>query len=578
MLLQLGIYALPVSDSLLLEIKSTEENKDKILLLNELSRSFLDNDIDSAIFYANNGLLQSMEIDFKLGIAENSASLGDYYVIYDSLHKAMEYYNLANKYFQEIDKDFDYAQILMIKGNIFLSQSNYSKALMNYQNSLKISEENNYDEILPHLYNNIGLIYIHLGENQKALDYLTKAYKGFNLISLKNNIAHVLSNIAAIHRSESNDSLALTYYNESLLIFLETNNLADASLVIIDLGNYEFSKGNYEKALEYYQDAFEKVSNNNNEYMGPKSRLLVMIYGSMGQAHSRMGNIEKAISYFEKTKELAYKNDYVNWIETSALELSKIYEDKGDFAKSLKYFKIYEQYGDTLLNENNIKRITQLEMQFEFDKRMQEGEIKAALKEAKQKRKEIVYFLIITLGVFVSVLTILMYLNQRGKTAKIELKRQNLKLKHEKLQQKLDHRNKELATNVMYLLSKNEFITSTAEKLTKAKMNFKKENQKLIQDIIRDLLLNSSKDIWKEFEVRFQEVHSDFYDNLNSKFPDLTPNEKKICAFLRLNMSTKDISSITYQSLRSINMARFRLRKKMNLDTDENLVSFLSHF
>ncbi len=108
-------------------------------------------------------------------------------------------------------------------------------------------------------------------------------------------------------------------------------------------------------------------------------------------------------------------------------------------------------------------------------------------------------------------------------------------------------------------------------------MNFKKENQKIIQDVIRDLLLNSSKDVWKEFEVRFQEVHSDFYDNLNKRFPDLTPNEKKICAFLRLNMSTKDISAITYQSLRSINMARFRLRKKIGLDTDENLVTFLSH-
>ena len=94
--------------------------------------------------------------------------------------------------------------------------------------------------------------------------------------------------------------------------------------------------------------------------------------------------------------------------------------------------------------------------------------------------------------------------------------------------------------------------------------------------MIRDLLQNTSKDVWKEFEIRFQEVHSDFYNNLNEKYPDLTPNEKKICAFLRLNMSTKDISAITYQSVRSIDMARFRLRKKIGLETDENLVTFLA--
>jgi len=168
--------------------------------------------------------------------------------------------------------------------------------------------------------------------------------------------------------------------------------------------------------------------------------------------------------------------------------------------------------------------------------------------------------------------------NQRSKTIKIELKRQNLKLEHNKLQQELEFRNKEIATNVMYLLKKNEFITSTAEKLKESRLNFKKENQKLIQEIIRDLLLNSSRDVWKEFEVRFQEVHSNFYENLIEKVPDLTPNEKKVCAFLRLNMSSKDISAITYQSVRSIDMARFRLRKKMKLDPDDNLVNYLAQF
>jgi len=273
---------------------------------------------------------------------------------------------------------------------------------------------------------------------------------------------------------------------------------------------------------------------------------------------------------------LALQNHYVNWIEFSTHELSVIYENEGEFGKALDYYKIYEQYGDSILNESSIKRITQLEMQFEFDKNIKERELEDARKEALQQQKEFIYILFIGLGVFIAIVILLMYLNQRSKTSRIELRRQNLKLEHEKLQQELEYRNRELATNVMYLLRKNEFITSTAEKLTKAKMHFKKENQKIVQDVIRDLLLNSSKDIWKEFEVRFQEVHSDFYDNLNKRFPDLTPNEKKVCAFLRLNMSTKDISAITYQSVRSINMARFRLRKKIGLDTDENLVAFLA--
>jgi DNA-binding CsgD family transcriptional regulator len=87
--------------------------------------------------------------------------------------------------------------------------------------------------------------------------------------------------------------------------------------------------------------------------------------------------------------------------------------------------------------------------------------------------------------------------------------------------------------------------------------------------------MNSSTKMWDEFEIRFKEVHKDFYNELHKAHPDLTLNEVKICAFLRLNMSTKEISAITHQSVKSINMARFRLRKKLHIDRDENLIAYL---
>ena len=85
-----------------------------------------------------------------------------------------------------------------------------------------------------------------------------------------------------------------------------------------------------------------------------------------------------------------------------------------------------------------------------------------------------------------------------------------------------------------------------------------------------------SKDSWKEFEVRFQQVHTDFYKKLTNKYPYLTSNDLKLCAFLRLNMSTKEISAITFQSYNTLSTARYRLRKKLGLDDHANLVSFLS--
>jgi DNA-binding CsgD family transcriptional regulator len=71
------------------------------------------------------------------------------------------------------------------------------------------------------------------------------------------------------------------------------------------------------------------------------------------------------------------------------------------------------------------------------------------------------------------------------------------------------------------------------------------------------------------------EIHKDFHKKLTSRYPDLTNNDRRLCAFIMLNMSTKDISSITYQSLHSIKIARYRLRKKLGLDKNENLSAFL---
>ncbi|NPD45253.1 MULTISPECIES: tetratricopeptide repeat protein [unclassified Lentimicrobium] len=564
------------SDSLLMELKNARKNKEKSILLNNLSQSFKNTHIDSAVFYAKEGYNYAQGINYQLGIAENAASLGDYYVIYDSLSKARSFYSIASDYFQDLEMDFDYAQVSMVIGNIFLSQGNHSEALFYYHRSQIISEEFDFIDILPHIYNNTGIIYNDLEEKDKALSYYLKAYEGFKEINLKEYLAHTVSNIANIYYQEGNDSLAMEYYSEALSMFKETNNLVDAAIVLTELGQYEILKKNYQKALHYYNEAYDLIYHQESDYLGPRSRSMVMILGNLGRVHFYLGNKEKAKKNLKESLKMAIQNHYADWIEASTFELSKIYESEGQYAKALDYFKTYEQYGDSILNENSIKRITQLEMQFDFDKKMKEIELEDAIKEAEQQRKELIYILLIGLGIFVAIIAFLLFANQRNKTAKVELKRSNLKLEHDKLQQELEHKNKELATNVMYLLSKNEFITNTAEKLTQAKLNFKKENQKIIQDVIRDLLMNSSKDVWKEFEVRFQEVHSDFYNNLNEKYPDLTPNEKKICAFLRLNMSTKDISAITYQSVRSINMARFRLRKKMELETDENLVSILS--
>lgn len=93
--------------------------------------------------------------------------------------------------------------------------------------------------------------------------------------------------------------------------------------------------------------------------------------------------------------------------------------------------------------------------------------------------------------------------------------------------------------------------------------------------IINDLNQVFTESSWNQFESRIKESDQEFYKNLALKHPNLTPAEIKLCFFLRLNMSTKEIASMTFQTYDSVRIARTRLRKKMNLGTDDNLVGYL---
>jgi len=161
--------------------------------------------------------------------------------------------------------------------------------------------------------------------------------------------------------------------------------------------------------------------------------------------------------------------------------------------------------------------------------------------------------------------------------SKHRLKSKYLGLEKEKIESELNIKKRELTVNLLALVKKNEILTEISEKLIHLEQNAKEiEIKKAIIQISQELRHSADDKMMSEFSTRFQEVHAGFYEKLLKDYPELTQNELKICAFLRLNMSTKEISELTGQRGPTIDHARYRLRKKLNLSSDTNLVTFLS--
>ncbi|PLX18960.1 MAG: hypothetical protein C0599_11470, partial [Salinivirgaceae bacterium] len=276
-----------------------------------------------------------------------------------------------------------------------------------------------------------------------------------------------------------------------------------------------------------------------------------------------------AIQKYEKAYRIADSTLYTELKREITESLIEEYAKIKDFEKSYEMHKTYNALTDSINISTSLQKATQLEMQYKFDQIQKEQEL-------AQQRREFRYVLLLIISIGLSLTIALLYYLARSRNKRIRLQQDKLKLEKENLENKLDFKNKELASNVMNLVRYNELAIKVTEKLMHAKADFKKSNQAIIQDIINELKTSTNEEAWKEFEVRFKQVHEDFYEKLNNQFPDLTPNETRLCAFLRLNMTSKEISAITFQSIKSIEVARTRLRKKLNLvNTDTNLVTFL---
>ncbi len=155
--------------------------------------------------------------------------------------------------------------------------------------------------------------------------------------------------------------------------------------------------------------------------------------------------------------------------------------------------------------------------------------------------------------------------------------RELITLKNEKLMSEISYKSKELANSTMAIIKKNEFLLDLRELALSQKNQLgarypDKYSNELLRRIDNHL---SSHDEWRIFEINFEQAHETFMKNLKSRYPDLTPGDLRLCAFLRMNLSSKEIAPLMGISVRGVENHRYRLRQKLGLDHDENLIEII---
>lgn len=538
----------------------------------------LESEYDSAEKYQQIALREFTRLKFDYGIAKVNERLGVIYMTKSNYLKALNYYYRALIINQRLKLQHETGVSLYHIGLTKLYLSDYNEAVKYILQSLKIWDKLNETANQWNCNELIGNIYIKLGNYRKALSYHRIALNIRNE-NIKKTLQHSLkitpvhylgiaysfNNIAEayLHLNQYDSAY---YYAKKGLQIKQNNRVASKN----DIANSEINLGNIYTKLKKYDSAFLLINKAAATYksLQNKSAYADALY-SLGQLFTDRTQLNKAKENYSKGFKIAKEVGDKFGVEKGYRLLSELYFLDKDYKNSLAFQKLYTEMKDSILNTQTKSKIEELQIKYDVDKK--EREIAHQNNIIQQKKKQI--FLITLSGVLLLLLAvaIIIFIILSRKQREKLLQKEN-----ENLQKELELKNRDLVCNVSKIFAKNQVINHVAHKLIKSSDSFKQANTKLIRGVITELKQNMDETGWKEFDIRFAKVHENFYSELDRSFPNLTKTERKLCAMLKLGMSSKEIAAISMIRAASVDTSRSRLRKKLGLKSDDDLFKFLN--
>jgi len=564
-------------DSLKLEINSQGSNHlivvDSYL---ELSKIFLKTSVDSSKFYAAKGFNLAVKVDYAKGLAVayiRKCKIND---IDQNMDLAIDYGTKAIELYEGLIKDSDYLFILNLMGYLHERQTNFDTALELYLEGLRSSKAQGDDMYQGFFYNNISAVYSKTGHLDDSIEYCHKAISIYKKLGLKKYYGGGLANLGSFYIDKNEFQKARTYLKEANVIALELQNYYTLEKIELNLGIIEEEEENHEAALNHFIQAKNYVEKlpELNEF---RIRSLAFLEEKLGHTYKELKQYKLAIKSYQTAIIYGEKNQSNDLLNHSYYDLFLIYNELQKADSANYYIQKYLPINDSIKEATLNKKIEDLNYKSKLEDEKIKHQHEKNLILVKQKKNQFKYLLVISFLGLVVISILFLWNIKKNKLIKSELRRKNLTLETEKLNSELERSNKELSTSILNLIERNQFIASISEKLEQIKSIDHADDKKRVQSILREIDRNTTKKLWKEFELCYVEVHKDFFVSLNNQYPQLTSNDRKLCALTILNLSIKEICSITYQSEQSVKMARYRLRKKLGVNKNENLNSFLNN-
>lgn len=361
------------------------------------------------------------------------------------------------------------------------------------------------------------------------------------------------------------------YYTLALKEFEKGNNTAYLPTSYCKLGEIALDKKEQESSLDYFKKSLALAETSENK----QAQVNALIdLGKWSMAYE--SDMLQAEIYFNKARIIAVQLSDKTF-EIKTLEaLIALKNKEQDFEEVSKLQHQVITIKDNFYSFEREQIVKSLEVQFEVSEKNRKLDLLAAEKEvSKLTNYLLIGLLFVVIVVFIILYFFLKRINKRDKQllkAKeelVQLMEDQKKLKEQQFQNDLEYKESQLSAITIQMLEKNELLDEIKTILNKKEPTSEKDIKKLVSKYtIQD-------NNWRDFDNYFESLNKNFYTRLKQKYPDISTNDLKICALIKLNLSIKEMASILNISPDSVKTARHRLRKKLQLNTEDNLTDFI---
>lgn len=487
-----------------------------------------------------------------------------------SFSKANEYQRKLTKYYLSINQCEKLINSYTAEARQYVEMAFYDKAYISSQNALKYSliqkDSSNFSEI----YNILGKIFYYCSDYKTAKEYYAKAVNSpkassseFRSLALNNSIAFMKDTNVAFRTMNKAIELAKFDKNYHLL------NLFYHNMIMVSMNKKDINRAN--KYLSIVE-SLPKSSIDSVYYFIDNAIVSV----ETGKYYKSMEAYEKALKILDRVE---FVRDKMNVLSISHY----LYSYMGEFEKAYNLLLEYVQLDNRIPKNVILRDLFNLKQELAFNKEREKLQYEKA-------KSEYTVSLIFIISIFVILVIYLLYTLRLKKLKEKTLRLEAEKLKQEKNEQEIqlnyelkeqNFKKKQEILNVKRLQQYQDevLVTNIIKKLKDINSKFSvKDLDSEIYSLIRELEVSKDKSDWNEIEAFITESDAYFYENLLSDFPDLTVGERRLCTFLHMNMTTKEISNVTRKSINSITTARSRLRTKLNIESEQSIVAFLDRY